>query len=45
MAKSVFNVRLSKSVGEELIPYIEEIIPAEARKKITDTETHQDPLH
>lgn len=32
MTKSVFKVRLSKSVGEELIPYIEEIIPAEARK-------------
>ncbi|EAA4374022.1 hypothetical protein GSI16_004247 [Salmonella enterica] len=32
MTKSVFKVRISKSVGEELIPYIEEIIPAEARK-------------
>ena len=32
MTKSVFKVRLSKSVGEELIAYIEEIIPAEARK-------------
>lgn len=32
MTKSVFKVRLSKSVGEELIPYIEQVIAAENRK-------------
>jgi len=32
MTKSVFTVRLSKSAGIEMKPYIEQIIPPESRK-------------
>ncbi|MCU5775133.1 hypothetical protein N5923_23255 [Erwiniaceae bacterium BAC15a-03b] len=32
MTKSVFTIRLSKSVGKDMMPYIEKIIPQESRK-------------